>query len=401
MRLLFNIILLLFITLSASAQKKEISAAKDNIKKNRNLEQAEQSMKKLLEDSLNRSNLRIWNTMYDAIYKQYLQGNEKLYLKQKYDTTQLFNILHRMFIVAEDIDSLSLIPDKKGRKEVTFRKKHAETLNLYRPNLFNGGLFYIRKQKFSEAYNLLDTYIDCMNQPLFSQYNYGEKDRRIPEAAYWAVYCGYKMGDPKSTLHHTYLALKDTAHYCLMLQYLAETYKLEKDTARYLGTLEEGFKKFPKFDFFFPRLVQYYGDAQDWQRVLDMSCEGLRSDSTNTLFKLTKSTALLNLERYQESIAISDSLIALDDSIAGAWLNAGLSYFNMAVSLDKLLRQNKKQKQKIIQYFTQSMPYLEKYRALAPDQQSRWALPLYTIYLYLNKGEQFDEMDKILRGMKQ
>jgi hypothetical protein len=73
----------------------------------------------------------------------------------------------------------------------------------------------------------------------------------------------------------------------------------------------------------------------------------------------------------------------------------------MAVSLDKLLRQNKKQKQKIIQYFTQSMPYLEKYRALAPDQQSRWALPLYTIYLYLNKGEQFDEMDKILRGMKQ
>ena len=240
-----------------------------------------------------------------------------------------------------------------------------------------------------------------MNQPLFSQYNYGEKDRRIPEAAYWAVYCGYKMGDPKSTLHHTYLALKDTAHYCLMLQYLAETYKLEKDTARYLGTLEEGFKKFPKFDFFFPRLGQYYGDAQDWQRVLDMSCEGLRSDSTNTLFKLTKSTALLNLERYQESIAISDSLIALDDSIAGAWLNAGLSYFNMAVSLDKLLRQNKKQKQKIIQYFTQSMPYLEKYRALAPDQQSRWALPLYTIYLYLNKGEQFDEMDKILRGMKQ
>ena len=286
-------------------------------------------------------------------------------------------------------------------EEVTFRKKHAETLNLYRPNLFNGGLFYIRKQKFSEAYKLLDTYIDCMNQPLFSQYNYGEKDRRIPEAAYWAVYCGYKMGDPKSTLHHTYLALKDTAHYCLMLQYLAETYKLEKDTARYLGTLEEGFKKFPKFDFFFPRLVQYYGDAQDWQRVLDMSCEGLRSDSTNTLFKLTKSTALLNLERYQESIAISDSLIALDDSIAGAWLNAGLSYFNMAVSLDKLLRQNKKQKQKIIQYFTQSMPYLEKYRALAPDQQSRWALPLYTIYLYLNKGEQFDEMDKILRGMKQ
>ena len=94
MRLLFNIILLLFITLSASAQKKEIAAAKDNIKKNRNLEQAEQSMKKLLEDSLNRSNLRIWNTMYDAIYKQYLQGNEKLYLKQKYDTTQLFNILH-------------------------------------------------------------------------------------------------------------------------------------------------------------------------------------------------------------------------------------------------------------------------------------------------------------------
>jgi hypothetical protein len=46
------------------------------------------------------------------------------------------------------------------------------------------------------------------------------------------------------------------------------------------------------------------------------------------------------------------------------------------------------------------MPYLQKYRTMAPDMQDQWALPLYTIYLNLNMGKEFDEIDKLLNQKK-
>ena len=45
--------------------------------------------------------------------------------------------------------------------------------------------------------------------------------------------------------------------------------------------------------------------------------------------------------------------------------------------------------------YKESLPYLEKYRLLAPEQKAQWVSPLYTIYLNLNMGKEFDEIDKI------
>lgn len=380
-----------------AAQKKEISAARDNIKKNRNLEQAEKSMQNLLKDSANRRNEKIWITMFDAIVKQYEQGNEKLYLKQKYDTAQFFNLTKRLFTVAVSADSIDALPDKKGNVSIDYRKKHAEFLHRYRPNLYNGGLYYIRKQKFSDAYSFFDTYIDSGNQPLFERQKYNETDGKMPEAAYWAVYCGYKMKDPKATLHHTYLALKDTAHYCLMLQYLAETYRLENDTARYVQTLTEGFERFPLFDFFFPRLVQFYGGIGDWERVYQLADSAIHINAESAIFRLAKGNALLNLGKYEDCITVCDQLIIDNDSLSDAFYNAGMAYFQMAVDLDKKIQLNAKQKKKIKDYYQKALPYLTCFRALEPKESDKWGMPLYTIYLHLNMGSEFDEIDKVLR----
>ena len=239
-----------------TAQKKEILAAKDIIKSGKKLEDAQKSMETLLKDSANRGNKKIWKVLYDAVLKQYEQGNEKFYLKEKYDTIQLFGFARKLFEVAESLDSVDALPDRKGRVTLEFRKENAAYLNQIRPNLYNGGAWLVRKQKYAEAYRFFDRYIECATSPLLKDYDYAQHDKHLPSAAYWAVYCGYKMQDAKATLHHAYEALKDTAHYDYMLQYLAETYKLEKDTARYEQTLKEGFRHSPKFPFFFPRLVE-------------------------------------------------------------------------------------------------------------------------------------------------
>lgn len=382
------------------AIKKDIAQARTYLKAGNNFDKAEQLMQNHLRDTANRHNERLWIIMFDAVKRQYEQGNMKLYLKQKYDTASLFNLTKRLFTIAEAFDSIDSHPDANGGVKPQYRKRHAEFLDRYRSNLFNGGSYFVAKQKFTEAYSFFDLYIDCANQPLFSQYNYNETDPRMAEAAYWAVYCGYKMQNPKATLHHTYLALKDTTHYNLMLQYLADTYKLEGDTVRYVQTLMEGFQKYPLFPFFYPRLVDYYAGVGQWNHVLSITDQAISNDSVSIDFKLVRTSALLNLARYDNCIALCDSLIAQNDSIPEAWYNAGMSYFNQAVAIDKNLKQTAKQKQFMQDCYKKSLHYLERFRQFAPTQSDRWALPLYTIYLNLNMGKEFDEVDGIIRRNK-
>ena len=107
----------------------------------KNLPQAQASMQKLLADSANQNNKKIWNLYFDAVRKQYEQGNEKLYLKQKYDTAQLFNFTRQLFEIAQQFDSVEMVPNKKGKVEIEFRKQHADYLSHIRTNLLNGGLW--------------------------------------------------------------------------------------------------------------------------------------------------------------------------------------------------------------------------------------------------------------------
>ncbi len=89
--------MLLMISLSGVAQKKtsahvnvkkEIAAARACIKRGKDLESAEKSMRNLLKDTANIGNEKIWLTLFETVKKQYEQLNEQLYLKQQSDTAQ-------------------------------------------------------------------------------------------------------------------------------------------------------------------------------------------------------------------------------------------------------------------------------------------------------------------------
>lgn len=386
--------------MAAQAQKREIYAAQDQIKAGKNLDKARQSMANLLKDPANRTNEKIWLTLYDALTGLYEQGNEKLYLKQPYDTAALFNITKAMFETAESLDSVEAAPDRRGRVRTKYRRKHADYLNRIRPNLYNGGTYFIHRRRFADAYAFFNAYIGCAKQPLFREYNYSETDSALPQAAYYAAYCGYMNGDPKATLHHTYWALKDTAHNRFMLQYLADTYRQEGDTARYVSTLREGFGKYATFPFFFSRLIDYYLKVNRPDSAMRVTDRALQADSLNPTFRYAKSTLLLNAGHYDECIAICDALLAKDSLMADAWLNAGLAYFNRAVELDKNVQRHRKYRSRIMADYKAALPYLRRFRELAPNEREKWVLPLYTIYLNLNMGEEFDEIDKLLRNKK-
>ena len=389
--------LMLMSPVAASAQKKEIQTAKDQVKAGKNLDQAAASMKKLLADSANRTNRKIWTIYFDAVRKQYEQGNEKLYLKQKYDTAQLFNYTRQLFEVAFQYDSVETAPDKKGRRDFEFRKGHSDYLAHIRSNLYNGGIWFLNKKKYPDAYKFFDCYIECASQPMFKQRNYGEKDKHLPTAAYYAVYSGYKMKDPKATLHHSYEALKDTVHYNYMLQYLAETYMLEKDTARYVASLKEGFKRVPTFPYFFPRLVEYYVVRNQLDSAMTVVNEALTVVPDSDVYLAAKSNLLLEQGKLKECIEVSKKVIEVNQKLGDPYYNAGICYFNLAVEQDKNSHNSRKVKEQVEENYRKALPYLVKYRELEPKEQGKWAFPLYTIYLNLNMGKEFDEIDKVMK----
>ena len=135
LKILLIILFVWALPLSMSAQKKQIAQAREWVKNKKDLEKAEKSMRILLEDSQNRNNHKIWITLINSLVAQYEQGNEKLYLKQEYDMSQLFNITKRMFDTMEAYESIDVLPNRKGKIDPKFRESHSIFLNKIRTNL--------------------------------------------------------------------------------------------------------------------------------------------------------------------------------------------------------------------------------------------------------------------------
>lgn len=387
-----TLLLLMIIPCLALAQKKELSQARTILKSKRGVEQAEQLMTKLLKDSANRQDKRIYAVWYESVLMQYQAVNEKLYMKQRQDTAQFFELTRRLFNVAEALDSLDMRPDRKGRVDPEYRKENAEQLMKFRPNLFVASTYFVRKSDFKKAYDFMEAYMDCARQPLFTGYHLDSLDERMPEAAYWATYCGYRMNDPVLTLRYRHLALRDTARAEYTLQYMSEARRQLNDDSLYMETLREGFRRYPTNSYFFPRLMDYYTARGDNSEALNVVNRALEVNDSSMLYLYAKSTVLFNMGRYDESIALSDTLIARNDSMPDPYYNAGTAYLNKALKLHPL-----REKKQLKLTYQKARPYMERYRQLAPDQKQKWGPALYRIYLNLNMGRQFDEIDQLMK----
>lgn len=398
-RKLFLVILLVFATfVSATAQKKEIAQAKSAIKEGKAAD-AEASMRALLANPDNRSNEKIWLVLFDAVKKQYEEVNEQMYLKQSTDTAKLFDAAYRMFGVIEGLDSVDAQPDKNGRVQLKYRRKNAEYLDAYRKNLYTGGSFFLNKQNYQRAFALFSAYIDCADQPLFQSYDYATKDKRLSSAAFYALYSGYRANDPAATLRYRQLAETDVAHLQLTLQYVADTYRAEGDTIAYVATLEKGFDGNPASEYFFTHLFDCRFQRGDTLQASALCDRLLAINPKNTMAMLAKSAVLLTTQHYDECVQLCDTIIALNDSLADAYLNAGLAYFNQAVKIDKAPKHSRAERKTMLELYRSSLKYMQTYRALAPTHKELWAMPLYTIYLNLNMGKEFMELDAIVKSL--
>lgn len=385
-----------------------IKEAKTAIKNGNNLENAE---KKLLETAANTQTKH-----KDKAECYYMAGlinrkinaieNEKLYLKQNYDTAKFFNSIYNMFVRFQQCDSVEMEPDAKGNVKFKYRKKIHDILLTYRANLLNGGKFFLRKGKYKEAYPFFDKYVDWASYPMFEKDFLLQSDTLITKAAYWATLSAYNDKQAARTLKHVDLALKLGHHQKYIQEYKAKSHFALQDTVHWLEDLKEGLINYPEHSYFFVSLMDYFNEAQRYEEGILFADTMIKYNPQSSLFWYAKSVVLMNMHRYEECIAVSDSVLKIDTAYVDAYYNKGISYCNLAVLQAEKVKskvgqpQYKKERQAVVDLYRKALPPMQKVRQLAPADTVRWANPLYRIYLNLNMGKEFDEIDKILRTLK-
>lgn len=402
----YAFVVLLLLVCSAVSGGNIIKEAKEAIKNGSNLEQTESKLMEAVktEDDIYK---RLDYYYYAALLNRKVNDmeNEKLYLKQAYDTTKFFNSIYAVFQHMSVYDSLagSLPSEKKIRK---YKEKEYHLLESYPSNLLNGGKFFFMKKNFVRAYDFFDCYLVAAGKDFFQLQPLANRDSVLCRVARWATSCAYRIKDPRKVLAHAELALQDTVVRRFIYEYQAKAYLALGDTAQWLATLKNGLIHEPDHSYFFASLTDYLNRNLRYEEALHLADTMLTFRSRSSFFWYAKSLALLNLKRYEESIVAADSAIAHDSVYMHAYYSKGLAFCNLAVKMGDSAAANVTNEnyqslhQKSVAYYAQALRPMEIVRVLAPKDTLRWAPPLYRIYLNLNMGPQFANIETILKNFK-
>ena len=373
--------------------KKQLNDAKINLKQNKNLDKTEAVMRNLLADSFNIRDKRLHATLIEALRKQYNQGNEKLYLHQPYDTTQLFLIARKIFEAAERLDSIEALPNEKGKVEYSYREDNVQLMAQLYGNLYTGGVFLLNHRKYNEAVQCVNTYLVAPEWTMMKGALKVDSLHRW-HASYVMLAAGYRNEDFQSALKYEEDALKYRPRLETSLQYLAEIYHAKNDSVHYERYLSLGVDSFPRDRYFYSRLVDLYCNRNDYESALGVTTKVLAADTTDFSTKVVRQTLLLNLARYDECVALGDKLIAEKNSVSEVYYNNALAYYNQTMGLENGPANKRKEREKKLQcLYRKCRPYMEKFRALQPNERTKWRPVLYNVYLNLNMGKEFSEIN--------
>ncbi|MBR6032016.1 MAG: hypothetical protein IKP36_08675 [Bacteroidaceae bacterium] len=329
--------------------------------------------------------------------------NQKAYLKQPYDTAKFFNKLCDMFGQLRLCDSTDLIPDAKGRVHARFQQKTQDLRLKHRRNIYGGGKFYLAKKDYATAYTYFDLYCTYKGKRTKNK-GKEEADEFFPHSALWATLSAFEVDNFPGTIKHADAAIfyADSATAAILQEYKVRSFaKLNNDSA-WVASLKQGVLDYPEHDYFFVQLADWYHGQRNFAEEEHLADTLIAITGGKAIHYYAKSKCYLSEEKYEACIACSDSTIALQEDFADAYYNKGIAYLNMAVISHELSEKDVKSpqyaidKQKTQELYRKARPCMEMVRRLQPEKQDRWASPLYRIYLNLNLGDEFVEIDRLL-----
>ena len=322
--------------------------------------------------------------------------NTKAYLKQVCDTAALFSTLLNMYGNLYKCDSVDALPNTKGIVKLKYSSKTNSLRSKHLSNILNGGKYYLSKNNYAMAYNFFDSY-HTYTSP---------SDANLAKVAYWATFSSYKLAQYDNTLKYIDQAFSAVGKNegAILQEYKCRSHQALNNDSAYIKDLIDGVKNYPSHDFFFVNLADIYCEKHLYKEGLALADSLIKLDPEKPLYWFSKSRYMLAENDYEKCIEYSDSTIRRDSTYTDAYYNKGISYLNLALirqdgACTNLLDPKCMEDKKAIEtLYRKAQPCMEMVRKLEPENKERWGRHLYRIYMFLNRGKEFEEIDKLLRS---
>ena len=405
-KLVFSVALC-FVVGTAFAQKKAISAAKNEIKGNKpNIEEARKLIKGAMEDPETKDNAETYyvaglieNTQFDAEkIKEALgqKANEAVMYKSLGDILPLF-------LKAYELDQL---PDAKGKVKPKFTKDMKSYFQANQPYYINGGVYYNDQQDYVRAYEFFVTYLEIPTLPMFEGDKKENKgvDSTYLEIKYYAALMASQMD--REDKHQKAIALfksliDDDYKSDDVYQRLCYEYEQTNDTVNLVKILQEGARKFPEEQYYILNLINQYIQTNQNDEAIKYLNEAITRKPNDAQLYDVLGRIYENKGETDKAVECFEKALSFNPEYVESLGNIGRVYYNRGVEAQAAASDIVDNKlyneavEKVKDHFKQAMPYFEKALELKPSERE-YMNPLKSIY-YILGSEKLDALEKAMQ----
>lgn len=367
-------------------------------------------------------------TKFAEMYHQAAEANAKIFNAElmkaarglPFDTAKFTGTLDKCIDFYNKSHAADIAPDEKGRvKSKYVELNHARLLAMI--DYYNyAAMFMYQSHDTARAIAYFEKYMDMPHNPIFSQHEtdsiYAAKQQAYSQTALNLATLNYTRKDWTDALKYADIALKDTLGTRDLYLIKMQSHANLKDSVSWLNTIKEAVAK-TEDEGFMQNLLYYYVTHNDVTGAESMANELVTASPSSKAAWYMKGCVELNLKKdYVAARECFEKALAIDPDYAEANVNIATTYVNQVISDSQagkfkyvgtgksiLPAQEKEYKAEVAlvqSYYKKAQPYMEKVRALMPDNPRVWAYTLRMIYENLQLKDQKAEIDAIIEGMK-
>jgi tetratricopeptide (TPR) repeat protein len=325
-----------------------------------------------------------WKVMGDIGNKAFDNEHAKAVLGQGVNDKVMFDGLMESYLPYLKADSLSEIPDAKGRVKNRYRKDIASILRANYPFYINGGVYYSEQGDHKKAADFFEVYWNIPTLPLYD----GQKDAFVLDSTYqtikyYAIISAIQSKDNERALKMIERAVNEpfiensTFEESGLYELMATEYLTMGDSANYQRSLELGATKFPSSNYFVTNLANIFIRGGDGDKAIKYLDQAIENDPANGCDLYSVKGALVAEKgdfigaeaEYNKALETDPNCERALEHLARNFIIQAQNLKDVTTTLTNRQQQVENDK-KIVDLYQLSLPLLEKLEKLLKERSA-------------------------------
>lgn len=397
-KILCSIALMLAVS-TAFGQDKLVRKAQSLIEENK-LDEAQTVLTEALTSGKTKKIALAWDVQGDIYQRVFAAELNKAAASQPLDTMKFAKNLYACIDAYEKCNELD--EDKE------FYQKNKGNAMKFRTFYMYCGQFFFNNRQYSDAFTAYDKWLTypqtvklVENEPKILKDSVFNEN----QIAYYACLAAYNDKNYQNVEKYINQALKYDKELETVRQLRLTTYLEQGDTANWVKSSKEFALSGVKAETVAQNLLAYYLDKKDEASALAFADELLAKDPNSKIGNYSKGVVLFGQNKFADAVTYFVKTTEIDPTFSDAFYNAGVCYCNEGYALNEKISNNKKltaaqnneEIKKVKAYYEKALPFFLKVKELEPDNVSRWASRLSTVYYIMGDKAKQKEMDALLK----